>query len=289
MNCPLCNRSDVAPMYTAGGYPIVRCSGCGLARVREIPAPETLNALYSDSYYKGGMDNLTYRDYEAERKALAKGFRRRLSRLKKYSPGGHLLDVGCALGFLLAEARDMGWTPFGVDRADYGIAWAKKNLGLENLHAGSIETAGFEDASFDAVTMMDVLEHLSDPVAEVKAIARVIKPSGVFMLDAWDIGSATAKFLGKSWPIMAPPDHLFFFDRTTVARLLGLAGFEVVEIFRMGRHMSVASLATKIPNGFPLKKAALGLTTKMSYPVPVNLHDNMIVIARRGETVDSRE
>ncbi len=281
MDCPLCNQNDTSALFTVGEYPIVKCRSCGLVRVHEIPGPDVLERHYSDEYYAGRTDDTGYYDYEAERKALAKGFRNRLQRLKGYAPSGRLLDVGCALGFLLAEAQQLGWKPYGIDRAAYGINWARQNLGIENLFAGRIADAPFPRASFDAVTMIDVLEHVTDPVKEITSIARLTKPGGIFMLDIWDIGSTTAKLAGPHWPIICPPDHLFYFDKKTIAMLLEMCGFSILSISRMGRHISPATLATKISHTSPLKNKVLGITRKLTMPIPINLYDNMIVVSRR--------
>lgn len=268
-------------MYSIGEYDIERCAGCGLARVAALPSKKVLDDLYSEGYYAGRTDNMGYYDYAAERESLSKGFGDRLRRLRRYSVRpGRLLDVGCAFGFLLAEAASMGWEPYGVDRSGFGIHWAEKNLGLKNLRAGTVGEAGFEPAFFDAVTMVDVLEHTTDPAAEIESIAGIIKPGGVFLLDTWDIGSLAARIMGRRWHVMAPPDHVFFFDRKTVVALLNRAGFKVEEVSRMGRYLSLATAATKIPEGFLFKKAVLEVTGKLKYPIPVNLFDNLVMISR---------
>jgi SAM-dependent methyltransferase len=283
MKCPLCLHETANPVFTVSGYPIEKCASCGLIRVERIPDPEVLDKLYSDAYYRGSADSQGYYDYAAERRALSMSFRKRLEALNSHTAGGRLLDVGCAMGFLLDQARTMGWEPWGVDRSEYGILWGREHLGLKNLYIGAVDEVGFEHGSFDAVTVIDVLEHATDPVSLMRSIAALLKPGGVILIDTWDAGSNTARLLGRRWPIYAPPDHLFYFDRQTVRLLLENAGFQIRSISRMGRYMSPATLATKIPASFPAKNFLLKLLARQNWPVPINLHDNMVVIAVRGD------
>lgn len=282
MNCPLCENPESGFLFEERGYRLARCAGCGLVRVDNPPSRKTLDELYSPEYYKGRGDSQGYYDYAAERAALVKSFRARLKTLKKHSPGGRLLDVGCAFGFLLAEARAMGWEPFGIDRSAFAVDWARRELRLENVFAGPLSEASLDEGSFDAVTMIDTLEHFTDPRGEMNEIARLLKPGGVLLLDTWDIASPTAILLGKRWPIIAPPDHLFYFNPRTVTLLLEKSGMEVIDIERMGRHMSLASASTKLPAGFPLRERVIAAARRFKTPLPVNLHDNLLVIARRA-------
>jgi ubiquinone/menaquinone biosynthesis C-methylase UbiE len=100
------------------------------------------------------------------------------------------LDVGCAYGnyALMLNAmlgRDASIRIRGVDLHEphlaYGQTFAREVPGYANCEfskADVVEGLPFDDATFDAVCLADVLEHLEDPVAALRELRRVTKPGG---------------------------------------------------------------------------------------------------------------
>jgi SAM-dependent methyltransferase len=88
----------------------------------------------------------------------------------------HVLDVGCAKGFLVEALRLRGVTADGVDLSEYAIAKGRL-AGISNLHLGSATALPFPDQSFDLVVSWDVLEHLDEEQAQqaVAESARVAR------------------------------------------------------------------------------------------------------------------
>jgi SAM-dependent methyltransferase len=81
------------------------------------------------------------------------------------------------VGLLLDGARRRGWRTQGIELSDWGVRRAR-HLGLD-VFQGDLEEAGFEPGSFDAVFMIDVLEHLADPVRTLAKVSQVLRPGGV--------------------------------------------------------------------------------------------------------------
>jgi SAM-dependent methyltransferase len=87
-----------------------------------------------------------------------------------------ILDLGCGTGANLLLLSQYGDAE-GVDISDDALAFCRER-GLQKVKSGSAEELPYEDASFDLVTALDVVEHLDDDLAGLKEMRRVLKPGG---------------------------------------------------------------------------------------------------------------
>lgn len=135
-----------------------------------------------------GTDNFNYDLYEAMRhgnffeRVFHRARVKTILNLMDYS-GKKVLDLGCNTGIILMPLLQQGVDAVGVDINAGDIARAKKNLGKRGLDPDRVRVAGgadlpFADSTFDLVLLIDVLEHVSDPVAVTNEIRRVLKPAG---------------------------------------------------------------------------------------------------------------
>jgi 2-polyprenyl-3-methyl-5-hydroxy-6-metoxy-1,4-benzoquinol methylase len=157
------------------------------------------------------MDVGVYESETTGRKATA---RRHVALLKKIAAKpGRLLDAGCASGSFLCEAREAGWSVAGVEPSEVLYMKAREALGTDaELHCTTLESARFAPASFDAVTLWDVLEHVPDPVAFMGICASILRPGGKVIVNVPDLDSLEARVLGKKWPLLLA-EHLNYFTR----------------------------------------------------------------------------
>jgi SAM-dependent methyltransferase len=96
-------------------------------------------------------------------------------------PPGLLLDVGCGAGHLLAAAREVGWSVAGVDPSAEACAKAHAQYAL-NVRASCLEAADVAEASFDVITLVNVLDQAPDPVRLLAAARRALRPGGTLMV-----------------------------------------------------------------------------------------------------------
>ena len=227
--CPVCGTAAPAPLFPKDGFQMVRCHACSLVYVGEDPAGIDFAALYDQSYYTGGSDAV-FADYVGQEAARRAQARRKLALLRHLPPripeAGRLLDVGCAAGFFLAEAR-AHYSVQGVELSDWSSAYARERLGLPVV-TGTLQDAQLPSAHFDVVTLWDVIEHVPEPVPLLAEAARVLKPGGRLVLTTGDWGSAYAQARGADWHLMTPPWHLSMFSRATLAHAAQAAGLRVV-------------------------------------------------------------
>jgi 2-polyprenyl-3-methyl-5-hydroxy-6-metoxy-1,4-benzoquinol methylase len=136
--------------------------------------------------------------------------------LSNVSPG-KLLDIGCGSGQFLQQMQLYGWEVEGVDFDSKAVEGVKKRYGF-NVHVGSLESIGYPDNSFDAITMSHVIEHVHDPVALLKECYRILKPTGYLVAVTPNINSWGHKKFEENWIHLDPPRHLHLFSDSTLRR-----------------------------------------------------------------------
>jgi SAM-dependent methyltransferase len=252
---------------------IVRCRRCGHMQLEPMPGEAELTTAYADAASE---------EYVAEEAGQRATARRALERIETYTPRpGALLDLGCWVGFLLAEARDRGWRTTGVEPSTFASARARA-LGLEVITADLMD-AELPAGAFDAVVMGDVIEHLVEPQAALQRIASLTSPGGVLWLALPDAGSRVARAMGRRWWSVLPT-HVQYFTRDSIATLLARSGYEVLEISTAPKVFTVRYYLERIAGYSPAGArvlvrgaTALGLADRMWGP---DFRDRMAVIAR---------
>jgi SAM-dependent methyltransferase len=231
--CDLCGSTDASVLYaltdTAHGQPgefeLQRCRACGLMYLSPRPTPDTIARYYPEDYapFRPPIEDESF--------ALMRWMRRRkLSRrrtlVERYAGRrqGRLLDVGCATGLFLHEMVQSGWAGAGVELTGPAAEFAHSRFGLD-VFQGLLADAPFAEASFDAVTFWDVLEHSFSPRHELERVAQLLRPGGVLALTVPNWNSFDRGLFGRHWQGLDSPRHLYVFTRPTLTRLLEQAGF----------------------------------------------------------------
>lgn len=114
-----------------------------------------------------------------------------------------------------------------MEISEFAAQWGRENLNIP-IYMGSLRDAGFADEEFDVVVLWDVLEHLTEPLAELREINRILKKGGYLFVSVPDIGSLWSKVMGKRWFGYAKiREHVYFYNRRSLARVMQRAGLEV--------------------------------------------------------------
>ena len=258
--CPLCD-AEPAPLFEKDGIPIWECPGCS-HRFALPPEPEThVAAVYGDDYFHGG--GAGYSDYLSE-SALLREHGRRYARIlsRHVKQPGTLLDVGAAAGFLLQGFCDQGWEGEGVEPNAAMARHAREQLGLPVTASSLEEFSSATRASFDVVSLIQVMAHFVDPNAAVGRIAEFVRPGGFCLVETWNVRSWTARLFGQQWHEYSPPSVLHWYSPATLKRLFESAGFHQVAQGRPGKWLNLGHakslLRHKLPNA--VCRAGLDMT-----------------------------
>lgn len=235
-NCCICTSNESIILAKRDDFQMLRCKNCSYVYINRRPIEEETDELYHH-YFSGGIEDYG-RCYQGYIKTLIKKrkriinlnrFNRKvLRKLKKYGSGNNLLDVGCAAGFFLHDAREKNWNVKGVDIAKSVVYFAKNELDLDVLY-GRLTDKQFEPNSFDAITMFDLVEHLYSPLDELKEIYRLLKTGGVLCIFTPNINSIKRIILRGKWYAFKPREHNYFFSPSTLTRMLETVGFNLID------------------------------------------------------------
>jgi 2-polyprenyl-3-methyl-5-hydroxy-6-metoxy-1,4-benzoquinol methylase len=137
---------------------------------------------------------------------------------------GKLLDIGCGNGRFLAMMREAGWEVTGIEPDPAAAAIARKRYGIAVIE-GPLKEAALPPASYDAITLNHVIEHVPDPVALLVECRRLLKVGGTMVVTTPNIESLGHRLLSDAWVHLDPPRHLFLFSLNTLGSCCEKAGF----------------------------------------------------------------
>jgi SAM-dependent methyltransferase len=242
--CPLCGDGDGRELLRVPGEPggpdyrLVECAACGLGYLNPRPDVYTIGRYYPDDY----------EPYQppAAKKSWWAGVRGRLERLGLWPAAGdsmtnvppqggrRLLDYGCGSGWYASRMRGRGWQVTAMDINPHATAQARQHFGLDTL-TGTLPHPAVTPASYDAITLGAVLEHLHDPHPVFAAAREALTPGGLLVVSVPNRASWGFRAFGPAWWPLELPRHLLHFTPATLRRLAEMHGLEVVNLRMLGR------------------------------------------------------
>lgn len=300
--CPACGEDRPRVLYRPrlSPGPVVRCGACRMAYVSPVEDPQ---AIIEEGPILAGLDPavLTSADMrdvagsweltilagkEPQKTALernASGALRELARFAR--PPGSLLDIGCGWGFFLGVAARLGWTTHGLEPLPAHAVHTRATTG-SRVVCDVLRDGTFAEESFDVVTSFQVFEHLPDPSAYLERVRRLLRSSGLVLIEVPNFDTWSVRVMGSRARHFSP-DHLNFFSARTLGRLLESHGFEPLHTYYPTRFMTLGHLVGHWGRRYlrgPLTAAASGSRGQSGVwtkTVGVNLRDIVAVIARR--------
>jgi len=227
--------------------------------------------------------NLSIRNLELdeEHRLALLNSRWRLDLIRQFRPSGKLLEVGCARGDFLSVAREF-FDVYGVEPNPELAQFAAQ---VAPVHPDVIETLPWRD--FDVISSFHVIEHVDSPKRFVSAMAERLKPGGLLVLETPDSNSPPYRVMKSKWRQFIP-EHYFFFDHSTITRLLSESGFRVERITRIGKHASVALILNRLSRYFRILRHGEDLAARLGISrltFRIDPLDIMIVFAVRTKNI----
>ncbi len=139
--------------------------------------------------------------------------------LRRFPPSGPLFDVGGGNGYVSIGLERAGFSTVLVEPGRIGAENARRR-GVSNVICATVESAGFEPHSLDAVGLFDVLEHIQNDAAFLASLHRLMSPAGRIYLTVpafQRLWSSEDEFAG----------HHRRYTKKTLADVLNGAGFEI--------------------------------------------------------------
>ena len=281
LHCRACGAPGRAA-FVKRGFVVASCASCGC---HFVPDPVPDPTRYDEAYF-AGAGACGYGGYLQDRALILANFARRARWIASVADGKRVLDVGAAYGFFVAAARAAGLDAIGLEPVAPCAAFAARELGVE-IRTGRIEDVALPRASFDVVTLFDVIEHLADPAAALRRIHELLAPGGTLVVETGDLGGLLARVVGSRWYYYDPPQHLTYFSLASLEHLLLRSGFTApVQVAHLGREVSVRNFFHQLgralggPLGWLSQSVSRSPLARLTFPVP-DRGNAFIAAARR--------
>jgi len=139
-----------------------------------------------------------------------------------------ILGAGCGNGdflFNLSEGWERFDIEFGRDRAQMSAKHARADV-----RTNFVENVDFPSNYFDCITMFALIEHLVEPSQVLSKIRDLLKPSRIILVITGVRTSKKALREKSDWHLYAPLEHLHFFSRESLEKVLNDTGFDVLKV-----------------------------------------------------------
>jgi 2-polyprenyl-3-methyl-5-hydroxy-6-metoxy-1,4-benzoquinol methylase len=255
-------------------FRVVECQGCGLVYSTPILPPHVISRLYRDSPFiqEAQLSNMG-RDYQDQ-------IRRLLPLLPRKK---RLLEIGCANGFFLRLARQLGFEEvWGVEPGKDAVQRADPDIRSRIVNV-TFSADLFPPESFDMACCFQVLDHLLSPNAVLSDVHRLLRPGGLVLLINHNIRSWFPRLLGERCP-MYDIEHIYLFDKQTVSQLLRKNGFEIITVHNTPNSYTLSYAAKMFPLPRLLKRSLGWLLTRTglgNYRLRLPA-GNMATVGRKG-------
>ena len=286
--CPICEGVSARLMGVKDGLRVLRCESCTVQYSERSPEVSRLPQIYNEAYFHGSPAG--YPAYEADEALHRNRAQHYLRDLMAHTDvPGTLLDIGCATGFFLDEARQRGWKVRGCEVSEWAATSAQRRFGLDVVQA-PFPTPLLGPQQYDAVTFLNVFEQLPDPHAAERVLRDLVKPGGLLALETWDVDALVVRLSGMRWHKYRPDETPIYLNRQSLTALFEPDEWTLVEYrartkwitLAHGLHaLGLAAHPTK--NGGPPRHGLRDRIGRLS--LPYHLGDLVWAVLRRREDV----
>jgi 2-polyprenyl-3-methyl-5-hydroxy-6-metoxy-1,4-benzoquinol methylase len=247
------------------------CEHCQLLWLAERPLPTDMGRYYATYYTHAELEQGHYkrnfkkalmaRELRSDALCPGSGWRLAAAVLRNLPPfsesalmgtmmlggctPGRLLDVGCGNGDFLATMQQAGWEVAGIEPDPRAAEVSSKRLGII-VPTVSLRATCLPPASYDAITLQHVIEHVYDPIEVMQECRRILKPTGHIVIVTPNIRSLGHSRFADNWRGLEPPRHLHLFSADALrecAQRAGLSAKVLRSSARMARGIWLESQA----------------------------------------------
>lgn len=239
--CFVCKKSNFIFLFKKNTLNYVKCNNCGTIYINPREHLNKIQKIYNKDYFKSTH---YYLDYLAEEKNIRKLSKEILSELKGINQNNkNILEVGCATGFFLSEAKKRGYNVEGIEISKFASDYAKKKFNI-NVYNGTIENFKTKN-KFNVIVLLDVIEHVLSIDSLFKRIKELCENDSILIISTPITDNILVKTLKKRW-IQYRPEHLIYFNRKSIQQYLINEGFSILKTGYLKRKYNLKSVVEKL-------------------------------------------
>lgn len=202
---------------------IVSCQDCGLYYINPQPRLQPNQMSYS---YQAEI-----RYFNRTKQQRENAYRELFSKIPDIlgrQPKTHL-DFGCGDGIMIGVARDFGVSSFGTEISQPLIHFVNDQYGPGTII--NYENQSTQPGTFDVITLINVIEHVTQPLHILNEIKQRLQPDGIVLIHTINIGGIPARISKQNWSHIEPLGHFFYFTKGSLMQMLNKAGFQIIGRF----------------------------------------------------------
>jgi len=220
-SCPMCGSDDYQILFCKMGFHFVKCKDCAFVYTNPIiDKAKLVNFSDGDAY--------TYIiEHQTKHTGIDWRWKREIEEITRFIKEGRLLDVGCGNGAFLKVANAAGFETWGIE-INYAAAKRAEEATGSKVPTGDVEEIGLPTAYFDVITLLQVLEHLDNPLLVLKRVHSLLKENGLLVVAVPNIDSFIIKILGRHHRHYNGKGHINYFTARSLKQMIEKAGFTKV-------------------------------------------------------------
>lgn len=287
--CPLCNSENLIGYAmdlkrTGPHISRVRCQQCKVVFANPMADEHELTNYYKkysekDLYASTNFKTIILEHIQRIKSLEPKSIKKEVRYLRKLKRGDKFLDIGCGLGLGLAYANQFNCALYATEFDVGAISFVQDHFPVQ-IFQGDIWGAKYPDDCFDFIHISHVIEHVSDPIAYLREMKRILKPGGTLAIGTPDISSSLYRLYRKISLLQSKiPDvidgleHTFIFPKESLAALCKKEGFLIEDHF-------THNLGEKLKN---LIKYKMSLLKKINRLIQNAFQINQWIICKKPE------
>jgi 2-polyprenyl-3-methyl-5-hydroxy-6-metoxy-1,4-benzoquinol methylase len=240
--CLICRSTDIKNLNGYEKKFLVKCNQCSFVFSGLIPSTEEL----VEHYEKYNRDNLIISQVTIKR------YHEILDSFEQFRKTNNILDVGCGVGFFLEIAKLRGWNVYGTEFSDKAIKICE-DKGIK-MKKGSLNCNDFEPDFFDIITSFEVIEHINNPLSEIRNFKAVLRTNGLVYITTPNFNSIERYLLKQDYNVIEYPEHLSYYTKITLNNLFVSNGFKKLNISSTGISVSRIKHSRSKKVAYSLKK-----------------------------------
>jgi HAD superfamily hydrolase (TIGR01549 family) len=255
---------------------LCQCEACGFIRA-DLHTAQLIEDLYKGMVDEEYKESLCVRGY---------AFADLLRLILDQRPDAKsLLDIGAGTGTLCLAAQKRGLKAEGVEPSSWCVSEARRQGIL--IHEGYFPHHDLYERLFDVVTICDVIEHVTQPVAILQAARQCLKPDGLIVIVTPSVNSLAARIMKSRWWHFRPA-HIGYFTPDTMSTALVVSGLSLERVETYVWSFSLGYLlgrvAVYLPIGGLVRRIlrARRLNKLLNLRISLNLADSHVYFVRKA-------
>jgi 2-polyprenyl-3-methyl-5-hydroxy-6-metoxy-1,4-benzoquinol methylase len=231
VKCIVCDKNQNL-IFKYKNYRYYRCQNCLLVSTYPLPKKEDFIKHYKKGFEEGNYNSerIFADEYNSVYVKMADILEDTLKKRGENLKLKKVLDIGCYTGEFLEILNKRGADVYGLELQKDAVMIANKKL-PGRVKEVDIMKYNFSREKYDIVSLIGVIEHVTDPNKLIKKCSKILNKNGIIFIQTPNSSSFLEKILGKYWPPYSPIEHIHLFGRKSLSFILKENDFEY-ELFK---------------------------------------------------------